>query len=99
SIQHLGPDGVLCLTGVSSAGPTIGIDAGAINRQLVLGNGVVVGSVNANRRHYEAASEALRRADKSWLEGLITRRVGIDHLGHAFERQGGDVKVVIDRQQ
>jgi threonine dehydrogenase-like Zn-dependent dehydrogenase len=96
SIQHLGPDGVLCLTGVSTAGPTIGIDAGAINRQLVLENGVIFGSVNANRRHYEAASEALGRADKSWLEGLITRRVGLGDLGHAFERQRDDVKVVID---
>jgi glucose 1-dehydrogenase len=98
-IQHLGPDGVMCLTGVSAVGPTIAIEAGAINRQLVLENGVVFGSVNANRRHYEAAGEALRRADKSWLEGLITRRVGLGDLGHAFERQRDDVKVVIDLTQ
>jgi threonine dehydrogenase-like Zn-dependent dehydrogenase len=96
SIEHLGTDGVLCLTGVSAVGPKIGIEAGGINRQLVLENGVVFGSVNANRRHYEAAGEALRRADKSWLEGLITRRVSLNELGHAFERQREDVKVVID---
>jgi glucose 1-dehydrogenase len=96
AIHHLGIGGVLCLTGVSAVGPTIGIEAGAINRQLVLENGVVFGSVNANRRHYEAAGEALRRADKAWLDGLITRRVGLTELGHAFERQRGDVKVIID---
>jgi threonine dehydrogenase-like Zn-dependent dehydrogenase len=96
AIQHLSADGVLCLTGVSTSGPTIAIDAGAINRRLVLDNGVIFGSVNANRRHYEAAGEALRRADKSWLDGLITRRVGLNELGHAFERQRDDVKVVID---
>jgi threonine dehydrogenase-like Zn-dependent dehydrogenase len=96
AIEHLGSDGVLCLTGVSAAGPKLGIEAGAINRQLVLENGVVFGSVNANRRHYEAAGEALRRADKGWLEGLITRRVALSELGHAFERQHDDVKVVID---
>ena len=32
---------------------------GALNRELVLENDVVFGSVNANRRHYEAAAEAL----------------------------------------
>jgi threonine dehydrogenase-like Zn-dependent dehydrogenase len=99
AIEHIGPDGVLCLTGVSAAGPTIGIDASAINRELVLENGVIFGSVNANHRHYEAAGEALRRADKGWLEGLITRRVGLGNLGHAFERQRDDVKVVIDLTQ
>ncbi len=99
AIQHLGPDGVLCLTGVSTVGPKIAIEAGAINRQLVLENGVVFGSVNANRRHYEAAGEALRRADKRWLERLITRRVALSELGHAFERQHDDVKVVIDLTQ
>lgn len=34
---------------------------------------MVFGSVNANRRHYEAAATALSRADHPWLEGLITR--------------------------
>ncbi len=38
---------------------TITVDAGALNRDLVLENDVVFGSVNANRRHYEAAAEAL----------------------------------------
>jgi threonine dehydrogenase-like Zn-dependent dehydrogenase len=96
AIQHLGSGGVTCLLGVSAVGPTIGIEAGAINRMLVLENGVVFGSVNANRRHYETAGEALRRTDRGWLEGLITRRVGLSDFGHAFERQHDDVKVVID---
>jgi threonine dehydrogenase-like Zn-dependent dehydrogenase len=99
AIQHLGADGVLCLTGVSTVGPTLAIDAGAINRELVLENGVIFGSVNANHRHYEAAGAALRRADKGWLERLITRRVALGDLGQAFERQRDDVKVVIDLTQ
>ncbi len=96
SIDRLGADGVLCLTGVSSAGPTIAIDAGAVNRRMVLENRVVFGSVNANRRHYEAAAAALRRAEATWLRGLITRRVGWSELAAAFERRHDDVKVVID---
>ncbi len=96
AIGHTRPSGVVCLTGVSSGGRTIEVDAGAINRQLVLENDVVFGSVNANRRHYEAAATALAAADPAWLSGLITRRVGIERGTDALQPQAEDVKVVVD---
>ena len=55
------PDAITCLTGVSGTGKQTGVDVGALNRQAVLSNGVVFGSVNANRRHYDAAAKALDR--------------------------------------
>jgi threonine dehydrogenase-like Zn-dependent dehydrogenase len=61
-----------------------------------LGNHVVFGSVNANRRHYDAAASALAEADRSWLERLITRRVPLQDYAQAFTREAGDVKVVLD---
>ncbi|HEX2243379.1 MAG TPA: hypothetical protein VHK27_09030, partial [Gammaproteobacteria bacterium] len=36
-----------------------------------------IGSVNANRRHYRVAADALARADLDCLERLITRRVPV----------------------
>jgi glucose 1-dehydrogenase len=75
AIAKAGLDGIVCLTGVSTAGRTLTIDAGALNRELVLENGVVFGTVNANRRYYQAAAAALAKADQPWLERLITRRV------------------------
>ena len=39
-----------------------------LNRDMVLENDVVFGSVNANRRHYEAAAAALAQADRAWLD-------------------------------
>ncbi len=90
------PDGIVCLTGISSGGRTLGIDAGALNRTMVLENEVVFGSVNANRRHYEKAAEALARADRTWLEGLVTRRVPPERWSEALERGPTDVKVVIE---
>ena len=48
---------------------------GARTATMVLENDVVFGSVNANRRHYEAAAAALAAADRPWLGRLITRRV------------------------
>jgi threonine dehydrogenase-like Zn-dependent dehydrogenase len=86
----------VCLTGVSSGGHIIDVDEGLLNRSMVLENVAVVGSVNANRRHYEAAADALAKADRTWLERLVTRRVPLDRWQDALQRQPDDVKVVIE---
>ncbi|SFW85781.1 glucose 1-dehydrogenase [Amycolatopsis australiensis] len=87
--------GIVCLTGVSPAGRSLTVDAGSLNRDLVLENDVVIGSVNANLRHYHAAADALARADLGWLSGLITRRVPLGRAAEAFDAGEDDVKVVI----
>jgi glucose 1-dehydrogenase len=71
-------------------------DPGALNRELVLENELVFGTVNANRRHYQAAAAALADTDPSWLERLITRRVPLSRWADALQRRPDDVKVVID---
>lgn len=96
TITKHGLDAVTCLTGVSSTGKRLPVDVGAANREAVLGNDVVFGSVNANRTHYEAAAEALAKADAGWLKRLITRTVKLEDFSQAFERQEDDVKVVLD---
>jgi glucose 1-dehydrogenase len=96
AMDKASPDGIVCLTGVSSPGRTIAIDANALNRELVLENTVVFGTVNANRRHYQAAATALAAADPSWLERLITRRVPLGRWSDALQRRPDDVKAVID---
>jgi glucose 1-dehydrogenase len=90
------PDGIVCLTGVSSAGRRLTIDASALNRELVLENDVVFGTVNANRRHYQAAAAALAGADQAWLERIITRRVPLGEWSAALQRRPDDVKAVVD---
>ncbi len=90
------PDGIVCLAGVSSGGHALQIDLGLVNRDLVLDNTVVFGSVNANRAHYEAAAKALAAADPRWLAGLVTRRVPLARWSEALVRKPDDVKVVID---
>jgi threonine dehydrogenase-like Zn-dependent dehydrogenase len=95
-MENLAPNGIVCLTGVSSGGRSIPVDAGALNRELVLANDVIVGSVNANRRHYRQAAEALDKADRDWLERVITRRVPLDRFQEALQRQPNDVKVAIE---
>jgi threonine dehydrogenase-like Zn-dependent dehydrogenase len=86
---------ITCLTGVSGEGAEATVDAGLLNRRLVLQNGVVFGTVNANRRHYELGADALSRADRGWLAGVITRRVSIDRWSDAYARHPGDIKTVL----
>jgi threonine dehydrogenase-like Zn-dependent dehydrogenase len=97
-MNSLAPDGVLCLTGISSGKHALDVDESAINKQLVLTNSVVFGSVNAARRHYEQAADYLRVADPGWLGRLVSRRVPMASWPQALERSPDDVKVVVDLQ-
>ncbi|MGD0321100.1 MAG: glucose 1-dehydrogenase [Acidimicrobiales bacterium] len=96
AMEHMGPGGVVCLTGLSSGGRSLGVDAGMLNRSMVLENEAVVGSVNANRRHYQVAADALARADNRWLTRMISRTVPLERFGDALEREPDDIKVVIE---
>ncbi len=86
---------ITCLTGVSAAGVESSVDLGVLNRRMVLQNGVIFGSVNANRHHYELGAEALSNADQDWLSRLMTRRVGIDQWSDAFTREPDDIKTTL----
>ncbi|MGZ4501335.1 MAG: theronine dehydrogenase, partial [Nocardioidaceae bacterium] len=87
--------GIVCLTGVSSTGRTLRVDAGSLNRDIVLENDAVVGSVNANLRHYAQAADALAAGDPDWLGRLVSRRVPLERYEEAFEPRDDDVKVVL----
>src|SRR5262245_33449762 len=87
--------GVVCLTGVGSGGRTTGLPAADVAAAMVLQNNVIVGSVNANKRHWYKATQALAQADRHWLGRLITRREPPDSFRRALHRQPHDVKVVI----
>jgi threonine dehydrogenase-like Zn-dependent dehydrogenase len=63
--------------------------------KVVLRNNVLVGSVNANKRHWYKAAQALVRADRTWLSRLITRREAPENFAQALERKPDDVKVII----
>lgn len=86
---------VTCLTGVSTAGASSVVDPGLLNRNMVLRNSVLFGSVNASRRHYELAAQALAAADPDWLAGLITRQVPLAQWAGAYRRQPDDIKTVL----
>jgi threonine dehydrogenase-like Zn-dependent dehydrogenase len=96
AMNHLASDGILCLVGVSSQGQPPAIDIGTWNRNMVLQNNVVFGSVNANRKHWQLAAEALAKADRKWLSRLISRKEALPDWKQALERRPDDIKVVIE---
>jgi len=86
---------IICLTGVSAAGAESSVDPGLLNRNMVLQNSVVFGSVNANRHHYVLAAGALAQADPGWLAGLITRQVPLGQWADAYTRKPDDIKTIL----
>ncbi|MGX7680310.1 glucose 1-dehydrogenase [Jatrophihabitans sp. DSM 45814] len=95
SAHAAAPGGIICLTGVGAPAPANEL-GNSLATEAVLKNLVIFGSVNANRRHYYRAAKVLADANNSWLEQLVTRRVGPDELDIAFERKADDIKVVME---
>jgi threonine dehydrogenase-like Zn-dependent dehydrogenase len=97
-LRQLNNNGIVGLCGINSMPAEIGVPMSAINKQMVLANQTVVGSVNEARRHYEQANEALASADLPWLERLITTKVPMSEWTRALDKSQDDIKVVIDLQ-
>ena len=74
----LGNNGVLVLLGVPGGERTVPVPGDAINREFVLGNKLLVGSVNSAREDFQAAVADLARFEQLWpglTAQLITRRL------------------------
>jgi threonine dehydrogenase-like Zn-dependent dehydrogenase len=94
-IGDTGRNAVVCLAGISAPGRKVRLDLGGLNREWVLENDALFGTVNANRRHYEQAAHALAQADNDWLAGMLTRRVPLVSYAEALENRKDDVKTVV----
>lgn len=98
AMRLLGPDGICVLSSVTGGQKSIGVDLATWNREMVLGNRVVFGTVNAGRRHFEAGVRDLETMEgrlRGWASRLITRRVPFTEAPAALVREPGDVKTVL----
>lgn len=99
AMRLLGPDGICILSSLTSPGRRIEVDVSAWNRDMVLGNRIVMGTVNAARRHFETAARDLQAAEDlhpGWLRRLITRRLPFADAAKALERGPDDIKIVLE---
>jgi threonine dehydrogenase-like Zn-dependent dehydrogenase len=97
AMKVLASGGVACLTGIGSGTDELEPMPGdPLANEIVLQNKVVVGSVNANRRHYYKAARDLARADRNWLGRLVTRRVPVEQFEDALTPQPDDIKTIVE---
>ena len=103
AMEHLGKNGVLILSSVTGGGRNIHVPADMINLGFVLGNKVMVGTVNANREYFEAGVYDLSRAElefPGWLSKLLTHPVdGLDNyreMMRLLTQAKGAIKVYVN---
>ena len=99
AMDMVAPNGIVCLTGVSGGSRKLEVSADHLNLEMVLSNKVVFGTVNANRRHFEAGVRHLQEIEARWpghLSRMITRRLPLTDFARAFERSSGHVKSIVE---
>jgi glucose 1-dehydrogenase len=89
-MQVLAKNGVLVLTSITGGGRTLEVPADRINLDFVLGNKVMVGSVNASRDNFETGVRDMSQAEAEypgWLRRLMTDPIrGLQNYADLFAR-------------
>src|SRR6516162_8928643 len=89
AMEALGKNGVLVLASVTGGSRTVQVPADKINLDFVLGNKVMVGTVNGNREYFEAAIRDLAMAEAQfagWTSRLLTHPIqGLDRYDEMIE--------------
>jgi threonine dehydrogenase-like Zn-dependent dehydrogenase len=94
----LATNGVFVFTGIPGRRAVVELPVSQLMRDLVLRNQLVVGTVNAARRHYEDAIRDLSLFETRFpklLERLVTRRVPLERWQEAMRWSREDVKRVV----
>jgi len=99
ALQSLGPNGLFVFTGVPGRRGEPDVDSGVLMRSLVLGNQVLLGTVNAGRDAYQAAVADLSRFMQLWpdaVRALITDRVPLEGAPEVLTTRGSGIKTVVE---
>ena len=97
AMQSLAKNGVLVLSSVTGGDRKLEVPSDKINLDFVLGNRVMVGTVNANREYFESGVKDMSAAVLEygdWLKKLLTHPVtGLESFERLFENltNGKDV--------
>jgi threonine dehydrogenase-like Zn-dependent dehydrogenase len=103
SMLALGKNGVLILSSVTGGTRELTVPGDRINLEFVLGNKVMVGTVNANREYFEAGVRDMALAEATyhgWLSRLLTHPVaGLENYRQLIDlltTARGAIKVYCD---
>ncbi len=102
AMQYLGTNGVQVLLSLTGGDRRVTLPADSINQSLVIGNKVVVGSVNAGAIDFENAVKSLDEFERQWpglTQKLITARLkfGPDlDLSQISKKSSSEIKTVVE---
>jgi threonine dehydrogenase-like Zn-dependent dehydrogenase len=99
AMQILANNGVLCLLSLCGGSKTAELPVEQINHQLVLGNRVVFGSVNASVTHFAMGVKDFTAIETRWpgvLSQLITTRLPWDQYDSWFSQRGAGIKTTLE---
>lgn len=90
AMQSLNENGILVLASVTGGErKTDGVPSDVINQKFVLGNRAMVGTVNANREHFEMGVKDLALCEAmyaGWLSKMMTHKVvGLENYAEVFD--------------
>ena len=97
SARLLSANGTLCLLGVYSS-RNFSYEMGDLLREIVLGNKLVFGSVNANKRYFELGLQHMSKAKEMFpgvLERMITSELSPEEYERAFRSSSEEIKTLI----
>lgn len=101
AMQSLNENGILILASVTGGGrKTDAVPSDIINQKFVLGNRAMVGTVNANREHFEMGVKDLALCEamySGWLGKMMTHKIeGLENFAQAFDilNNGGKYKAI-----
>src|SRR5947208_4116036 len=104
--EALGKNGVLVLSSVTGGDKTVEVKADTINQGFVLGNKVMVGTVNASRADFVSGVNDLVKAEAffpGWLNKLLTTQVeGLENYAEMLRHLTEDkeaIKVYVEVAQ
>src|ERR1017187_7143462 len=99
-LDALALNGIYALTGIPGGDRPLQIPGAELIRQLVLGNQVMLGSVNAARGHFQMAADDLAHAHLRWgdqIAALITHRYSPDQFAELMNKhQSNAIKEVVE---
>lgn len=98
-LARLGTSAALALTSVTGGEATATLPVARLNREIVLANKLVFGSVNAHRADFENGVRDLGEAERRWpgfLAALITRRAPLAEAAAAVRHDPRQIKTVVE---
>ncbi len=99
-LDALGRNGVYVLTGIPGGDRPLQLDGAELVRRLVLGNQVMIGSVNASRDHFQMSVDDLVHGRLAWgdeVARLVSHRRPYDEFEKALtQHEDDEIKVVLE---